>query len=199
VYTSLGFGTSAGLMMGTRPGDVDADVILYLIDTLKMTPTEVRTLLYRNSGLKGISGISNDLRDIERAADTGNARASLALEMYAGAAARHAAAAAIGLEGRLDALVFTAGIGENSSRMRQMIASRLGLLGVTVDPAANAVRGVEAVVSAPAAPVAVLVIPTNEELMIALETRDAVRAARGEPGCGARPLPGQNGGVPTAS
>jgi acetate kinase len=185
VYTSLGFGTMAGLMMGTRAGDVDPDVILYLLDTLKMTPTEVRILLCRNSGLEGISGISNDMRDIERAADTGNARSLLALEMFAQSAARHAAAAAIGLEGRLDALVFTAGIGENSPRTREMIAARLGLLGVAVDREANAVRGVEAVVSAPGSPVPVLVIPTNEELMIALETRDAVV--------------GQAGGAPTAS
>jgi acetate kinase len=187
VYTSLGFGTMAGLMMGTRAGDVDPDVVLYLLDTLKMTTTEVRTLLYRNSGLKGISGISSDVRDIERAADAGNARAALALEMFAQSAARHAAAAAIALEGRFDALVFTAGIGENSPRARAMIAARLGLLGVSVDPEANAVRGVEAVVSGPGAPVTVLVIPTNEELMIALETRDAVARAR------------QAGGSPTAS
>lgn len=199
VYTSLGFGTSAGLVMGTRPGDVDPDVILYLIDTLKMTPTEVRTLLYRNSGLKGVSGISNDLRDIERAADAGNARAALAMDLYAGAAARHAAAAAIGLEGRFDALVFTAGIGENSPRMREAIASRLGLLGVSVDREANAVRGVEAVVSAPAAPVAVLVVPTNEELMIARETRDAVLAARAGRQRRATDPAAQDGGSPTAS
>jgi acetate kinase len=186
VYTSLGFGTMAGLMMGTRAGDVDPDVVLYLLDTLKMTPTEVRTLLYRNSGLKGVSGISSDMRDIERAADAGNARAALALEMFAQSAARHAAAAAIGLEGSLDALVFTAGIGENSPRAREMIAARLALLGVAIDPAANAVRGVETVLSAPGSGVAVLVIPTNEELMIALETRDAVLAA-------------QAGGAPTAS
>ena len=199
VYTSLGFGTVAGLMMGTRCGDVDPDVILYLLDTLQMTPTEVRTLLYRNSGLKGISGISNDMRDIERAVDAGNARATLALEMFAGSAARHAAAAAIGLEGRLDALVFTAGIGENSPRTREMIASRLGLLGVAVDREANTVRGTEAVVSVPGARVPVLVIPTNEELMIALETRDAVCAARGAPGREGPARPGQAGAAPTAS
>jgi acetate kinase len=197
VYTSLGFGTMAGLMMGTRAGDVDPDVVLYLLDTLKMSTAEVRTLLYRNSGLKGISGISNDLRDIERAADTGNARAVLALEMFAGSAARHAAAAAVGLEGRLDALVFTAGIGENSPRMRAMIGSRLGLLGVAVDREANDVRGVEAVVSPPDARVPALVIPTNEELMIALETRDAV--ARVAVTRGASPGRGQSGSAPTAS
>jgi acetate kinase len=188
VYTSLGFGTVAGLMMGTRCGDVDPDVVLYLLDTLKMTPTEVRTLLYRNSGLKGISGISSDMRDIERAADAGNARAVLALEMFVQAAVRHAAAAAVGLDGRFDALVFTAGIGENSPRVREMITTRLGLLGVAVDGEANAVRGVETLVSPKRARVPVLVIPTNEELMIALQTRDAVgRAAQAA------------GGAPTAS
>ena len=197
VYTSLGFGTMAGLMMGTRAGDVDPDVVLYLLDTLKMSTAEVRTLLYRNSGLKGISGISNDLRDIERAADTGNARAALALEMFALSAARHAAAAAIGLEDRLDAIVFTAGIGENSPRMRAMIVARLGLLGVAVDREANAVRGVEAVISPPHARVPVLVIPTDEELMIALETRDAVaRVAVTRDASEGRRQPGS---APTAS
>jgi acetate kinase len=95
--------------------------------------------------------------------------------------------------------VFTAGIGENSPRTREMIASRLGLLGVSVDREANAVRGTEAVVSAPDARVPVLVIPTNEELMIALETRDAVLAARDVPGRNALPRVGQTGGSPTAS
>jgi acetate kinase len=102
--------------------------------------------------------------------------------MYAGAAARHAAAAAVGLEGPLDAVVFTAGIGENSPRMRALIAARLGLLGVEVDREANATRGVEATVSPPGARVPALVIPTNEELMIALETRDAVLARAGQSG-----------------
>jgi acetate kinase len=126
-------------------------------------------------------------------------RAALALDLFAGAAARHAAAAAIGLEGRLDALVFTAGIGENSPRMRGMIASRLGLLGVTVDREANAVHGAEALVSVQGAPVAVLVIPTNEELMIALQTRDAIVAAHRAQAHPAQQLRAQAGGAPTAS
>ena len=117
--------------------------------------------------------------------------------MFALSAARHAAAAAIGLEDRLDAIVFTAGIGENSPRMRAMIVARLGLLGAAVDREANAVRGVEAVISPPRARVPVLVIPTNEELMIALETRDAVaRVAVSRGDCEGRR---QSGSAPTAS
>jgi acetate kinase len=177
VDTSLGFGTVAGLMMGTRSGDVDPDALLYLLDGLKMEVEEVRRILYRESGLKGVSGISNDLRDVERAADGGNARARLALDMFAHHASRYVASLALSLEGRLDALVFTAGMGENSPRMRAAICRRLALLGIRLDEERNGVRGKEAVVSAEGSAAAVLVVPTNEELMIALETEEAVRRA----------------------
>jgi len=176
VDTSLGFGTVAGLMMGTRSGDVDPDILLYMMEGLKMGVEDVRRVLYRESGLKGVSGVSNDLRDVERAADDGNPRARLAFDMFAHHASRYVASTALSLEGRLDAVVFTAGMGENSSRMRTAICRRLALLGIRLDDARNTVRGKEAVISAEDSSVVVLVVPTNEELMIALETEEVVVA-----------------------
>lgn len=175
VDTSLGFGTMCGVPMGTRAGDVDPAVILYMMDTLGMSTRDVYQVLYFESGLKGLSGVSNDMRDVAAAAEAGNARARLALTVFAHAARKHIAGLATNLGGRLDALVFTAGIGEHSKECRRLICSGLEVLGVQLDAERNVVDGGEAIVSSPDSRVSVLVIPTNEELMIALETEQIVK------------------------
>ena len=175
VDTSLGFGTMCGVPMGTRAGDVDPAAILYMIDTLGMTTKEVSQLLYFESGLKGLSGISNDMRDIVETAEAGNVRAGLALAVFAHASRKHIAALATSLHGRLDALVFTAGIGEHSPACRRLICSGLEVLGICLDGERNKIDGEEAIISSPASRVPVLIVPTNEELMIALETEQIVK------------------------
>ncbi len=174
VDTTLGFGTMCGVPMGTRAGDVDPAIILHLIDQLGMSSAEVHDLLYRRSGLKGLGGQTPDMRDVEAAAAAGDPRARLALDVFCHAARKYVAALATSLEGRLDAVVFTAGIGENSPATRAGVCRGLEFMGVHLDPSRNEVRGREAVVSAGSSPVAVLVVPTNEELMIALETQRVV-------------------------
>jgi acetate kinase len=171
VDTSVGFGTMCGVPMGTRAGDVDPAVILYLLEQEGLSSREVYRLLYHESGLKGLSGVSSDVREIAAAARDGNRRAGLALRVFAHAARRWIAALAVSLEDRLDALVFTAGIGVNAPELRVMICSGLGLLGVRLDPERNRAIGREAEISAPESKVRVLVIPTDEEWMIAEETR----------------------------
>jgi acetate kinase len=171
VDTSVGFGTMCGVPMGTRAGDVDPAVILYLLEQEGLSYREVYRLLYHESGLKGLSGVSSDVREIEDAARRGNRRAELALRVFAHAARRWIAALAVSLEDRLDALVFTAGIGVNAPQLRWMICSGLGLIGVYLDRERNTAVGREAEISAAESKVRVLVIPTDEEWMIAEETR----------------------------
>jgi acetate kinase len=164
VESTMGFTALDGLPMGTRPGQLDPGVVLYLIAEKQMTAAEVQTLLYAECGLKGLSGISNDVRELEASADP---RARFALDYFAyrvGACAGQLAAAL----GGLDAFVFTAGIGENSPSMRARIAEKLAWLGVVLDPSANAER--KARISRPESRAALLVIPTDEELMIAQHT-----------------------------
>ena len=175
VDTTLGFGTVCGVPMGTRSGDVDPAVILHLIDDLKMTAKEVHDLLYKKSGLKGISGRSSDMRDVIELAAKGDTRATLALDVFAHGARKYVAALATNLGGRLDALVFTAGIGENAWEVRERVCRGLEFMGVRLDPERNRVRGKEAVLSTDDSPVKVLCVPTNEELMIALETEQVMR------------------------
>jgi acetate kinase len=161
--------------MGTRAGDIDPAVILFLIDALGMSTKEVYQLLYFESGLKGLSGLSSDMRDVVRAAEAGNARARLALNVFAHGCRKHIAALATSLGGRFDALIFTAGIGEFSRESRRLICRGLEILGIELDEERNDTEGVEAVISAQASRVPVLVVPTNEELMIALETEEIVK------------------------
>ncbi|MEW5817228.1 MAG: acetate kinase [Spirochaetota bacterium] len=175
VDTSLGFGTMCGVPMGTRAGDVDPDVILYLIETLGMSIEKVRTLIYQQSGLKGLSGLTNDLRDIVKAAGAGNRRAALALDVFAHRARRYIAALATNLTDGIDALIFTAGIGENSPEVREKVCHGLEIIGVRIDLSKNRIQGEEAIISTADSQVTILVIPTNEELMIALETEDAIK------------------------
>lgn len=175
--TTLGFGTVCGVPMGTRSGDVDPAALMHLIDELGMTSRQVCDLIYKGSGLKGISGLTNDMRDIEQAAAGGHERAELALEIFAHAARKYIAALATSLEDRVDAVIFTAGIGENGVEIRERICKGLGFMGVRLDPVRNKVRGKEAIVSADNSPVKVMVVPTNEELMIALDTEAIVKHA----------------------
>jgi acetate kinase len=183
IGNSLGMSPQSGLPHNNRVGDLDPFALPYLMRTLGLSLDEVERQMCRESGLKGISGVSNDIRDIQTAAREGNARARLALDVFVHEARRWIGAYWIELNG-LDALVFTAGIGENQVGLRAAICANLGNLGVVLDPAANdRVRATEEVISAPDSPVRVMVIPTNEELVVAREVR---RLLAGEPGSGNR-------------
>ncbi len=168
---STGFQGVAGLMMGTRSGDVDPVVIPYLMEKEGLSIEEMNEILYKKSGLLGISGVSADLRDIEAAAGEGNADAALAIEMFAHQIKRFVGAYIAVLNGA-HAIAFTAGIGENSHTVRRLALSDMDRLGIHMDEEKNRAcpGGVCAEISADGSPVKVLVIPTNEELMIANET-----------------------------
>jgi acetate kinase len=170
VDTSLGFGTMCGVPMGTRAGDVDPAIILHLQEELGMSAKEVHDLIYKFSGFKGVSGLTNDMRDVEEAAAAGNERAQLALDIFSHGARKYVAALATSLGGHMDAIIFTAGVGENGPEAREQICEGLGVLGIKIDKEKNRVRGKEAIVSTDDSPVKILVVPTNEELMIALDT-----------------------------
>ena len=137
VDTSLGYGTVCGAPMGTRSGDVDPEVILQLISRDGFTTDEVKELIYKKSGLLGISGVSSDTRDILRTAEEGNERSQLALKIYSKAIRRYIAALSTSLRGRMDALIFTAGVGENSYPIRSMICSGLEVFGIKLDEEKN--------------------------------------------------------------
>ncbi|MBW2731223.1 MAG: acetate kinase [Deltaproteobacteria bacterium] len=169
VDTSMGLTPLEGLMMGTRCGDIDPALIAFLERTQKMSVGDIDKLLNKKSGLLGISGVSNDMRTCEEAAAKGNERAQIALEMYAYRVKKYVGAYTAVL-GRVDALVFTAGAGENGAELRAQVLENMEPLGYKIDPERNAVRGKEADVSTADSPIRVLVIPTNEELMIARDT-----------------------------
>src|SRR5215467_10133589 len=164
IESTMGFTALDGLPMGTRPGQIDPSVVLYLIEEKHMTAAAVQDLLYRESGLKGISGISNDMRELQSSNDP---RAMLAVDYFVYRVGLHAGMLAAALGG-LDAFVFTAGIGENSTVIRARIAEKLGWLGAELDPTSNAAARAE--ISTPASRVALCVVPTDEELMIARHT-----------------------------
>ena len=164
VDNSFGFTALDGLCMGTRPGAVDPGVILYLFQTLGLGAKDVETILYKKSGLLGISGISNDMRDLEASSDSG---ARLAVDYFVYRAAKEIGALAAVLGG-LDGLVFTAGIGENSTEIRRRICQSSAWLGIALDPEANLGKGPR--ISQAGSRVSAWVIPTNEELMIARHT-----------------------------
>lgn len=172
VDTTIGFATFSGVMMGTRSGDIDPGLIFHMHRQLGLSPDEIENIVYKESGLLGVSGVSNDMRVIEEEAAAGNERCQLALDKFAFMAKKYCGAFAAAMGG-LDCLVFTAGIGENSPLMRQMICDDLQFLGVELDAELNekAIRGKsEDVISC--GKTAVLVIPTNEEKMIALDTKE---------------------------
>jgi acetate kinase len=171
VDTTIGFATFSGVMMGTRSGDIDPGLIFHMNRELDMPMDEIERIVYKESGVLGVSGVSNDMREVEEAAADGNERCQLALDKFAFMAKKYCGAFAAAMGG-LDALVFTAGIGENSPIMRQMICDDMQFLGVDLDADKNekAIRGKsEDVISS--GKTAVLVIPTNEEKMIALDTK----------------------------
>jgi acetate kinase len=171
IDTSLGFGTMCGIPMGTRAGDVDPAVIMHMLDTLGMSTEDVHNEIYKTGGLKGISGVSSDMRDIDEAAEKGDKRAQLALDIFAHAARKHIGAYATEINGPLHAVIFTAGIGENAIGMREKICEGLEILGLKIDSDKNNIRGKEQVISTADSKVTAMVIPTNEELMIALDTK----------------------------
>lgn len=165
IDTTMGFGPVSGLVMGTRSGDIDASVIFHLVEQLGYTPAEVSNLLNKQSGMAGLTGYS-DMRDVTAAAAEGNKDAALALDLYCYRIKKYIGAYAAALNG-LDAIVFTAGVGENASIVREKVGSNLGFLGITIDPGKNNLRekGIREI-QLPTGQVKVLVIPTNEELEI---------------------------------
>jgi acetate kinase len=173
IATSLGYGTLGGVMMGTRPGDFDPAVLIELLEKRSMSLGDLKSILYNNSGLLGISGVSSDIRDVEESEMNGNARAKLSLEMFAASVRKYIGAYAVSM-GKLDAVVFTAGIGEKAYRVREMICCGLEAIGAELDQEKNLVKGGSAVISSDKSKVYLLVVPTNEELMIAMETMTAI-------------------------
>ena len=169
----MGFTPLAGVPMGTRSGDLDAGILEYLMNKYGYDMKKMMNVLNKESGVLGISGVSSDFRDIETAAEQGNQRAALALEAFQYSVKKLVGAYAAAMGG-VDAIVFTAGVGENDGNTRMAIASGLEFMGVKMDAQANNVRGKEAVISAADSKVKVLVIPTNEELMIARDTAEIV-------------------------
>lgn len=174
IDTSMGFTPLEGLPMGTRSGDIDPAIIPFIMNKEGIDLDQVNDLLNKQSGVLGISGVSSDFRDLEIAAEEGNERAALALDVFCTSAKKYIAAYAAQMS-KIDVLVFTAGIGENSSLVREKICQGLEFLNIEVDEELNQVRGEEATISKESKGVKVLVIPTNEELMIARDTLDLVK------------------------
>ncbi|MED1748231.1 MULTISPECIES: acetate kinase [Bacillus] len=173
IDTSMGFTPLAGVAMGTRSGNIDPALIPFIMEKTGHTAEEVLSTLNKKSGLLGVSGLSSDLRDIEEATEEGNDRAEVALDIFASRIHKYIGSYAARMNG-VDAIIFTAGIGENSSEVRARVLRGLEFMGVYWDPSLNNMRGEEAFISYPHSPVKVIVIPTNEEVMIA---RDVMRLA----------------------
>lgn len=174
VDTSMGLTPLEGLVMGTRSGDLDPAILPFIMNKEKLSADGMSDVLNKKSGVLGISGVSSDFRDIEAEAGKGNRRAQLALDIFCNRVRKYIAAYAAQLGGA-DALVFTAGIGENSIELREKICDGLQFLGVEMDTEKNKVRGKAADVSKASSKVKILVIPTNEELMIAKDTMALVK------------------------
>ncbi|MDE6410463.1 MAG: acetate kinase [Muribaculaceae bacterium] len=169
VDTSMGLTPTEGLMMGTRVGDVDPGALVYLMERLNLDAQGLLKLINKESGVAGVSGISNDMRDIEKAIEEGDERAKLALDMYEYRLLKYIGAYTAVLGG-VDIIVFTGGVGENQPQTRERICKQLAYLGVTFNEEANKTRGEEIVISGEDSKVKVVVIPTDEELMIAQDT-----------------------------
>ena len=174
VDTSMGLTPLEGLVMGTRSGDIDPAIIEYLAHAMDKSLEEVMKILNKESGVYGLSGVSSDFRDLEKAADEGNKKAQLAQDVFGYRVAKYIGAYTAAMNG-VDAIAFTAGLGENNGIMREYVCSFLGYLGVEIDKEKNSVRGEETIVSTPNSKVKVLVVPTNEELAIARETMELVK------------------------
>lgn len=173
VDTTMGFTPLAGIMMGSRSGDIDPSIIPFIMKKLNKSADEIITMLNKNSGLLGVSGVSSDSRDVEAGANEGNERCALAERMYAQKIANFIAMYNNLLDGA-DAIVFTAGVGENSITMRKMIIERIHSLGVATNDELNNVRGEFKKISTDESRIALYVVPTNEELMIATDTYNII-------------------------
>lgn len=169
IDTSMGFTPLAGVTMGTRSGNIDPALIPYIMEKADLSAEEVMNVLNKKSGMLALSGFSSDLRDIEIEADKGNDRAQLSLEVFTSRIHKYIGSYAARMQG-LDAIIFTAGIGENSDFIRAQVLKGLEFMGVYWDPTLNKIRGKEAFLNYPHSPVKVMVIPTNEEVMIARDT-----------------------------
>lgn len=170
VDTSMGMTPMEGLVMGTRCGDMDPTIVEYLAHCLNKSLEEVMVILNKKSGVYGLSGgVSSDFRDLDKASNEGNEKAKLAVEVFSYRTAKYIGSYIAAMDG-VDAIVFTAGLGENNMVVREQIVSRFGYMGITLDKEANQVRGEEKIISTPDSKVTVAVIPTNEELAIAHET-----------------------------
>ncbi|HOQ08777.1 MAG TPA: acetate kinase [Syntrophomonadaceae bacterium] len=175
VDTSMGFTPLEGLVMGTRSGDIDPAIVFFLMEKLNMNAQEANNYFNKKSGMLGLSGVSNDLRDILEAASSGNERAQVALEVYYNRVKGYIGNYIAKLNG-CDCLVFTAGVGENGYDVREKICENLDYLGIKLDPEKNKVRGKEVDVAAEDSKVRIFVIPTNEELVIARDTYNLAKA-----------------------
>ncbi|MDD3079380.1 MAG: acetate kinase [Paludibacter sp.] len=178
VDTSMGFTPIEGLMMGTRSGDVDLGVVTYLMEKEMIGSSSVSTLFNKHSGVLGVSGISSDMRDIEKAIEEGNERAKLALEMYEYRITKYVGSYIAALNG-VDVIVFTGGVGENQAITREKVCENLTFMGVKIDKELNAKsRGKEVLLTLPDSTVKVVVIPTDEEFMIASDTLEIVNGKK---------------------
>lgn len=173
VDTTMGFTPLAGVLMGTRCGDIDPAIVLNVMDNHNLSTKDMDKLMSKQSGVLGISGVSSDFRDLGKAAEEGNERAQLALDMFHYQVRKEIGAFAAAMGG-VDVITFTAGVGENGIEDRAAIASGLEYLGAKLDPQRNDVRGKDALISTDDSTVKMYVIPTNEEIMIARDTKDIV-------------------------
>ena len=173
IDTSMGFTPLEGLVMGTRSGDIDPAIVTFIREKENLPQGVANEILNKKSGVLGISGVSSDFRDIEEAVAEGNERAALALKVFAHKVRFYIGAYIAEMNG-VDAIIFTAGVGENDVTMREVICHNLGNLGIKLDPVKNKVRGKETIISTDDSRVKILLIPTNEELMIARDTYNIV-------------------------
>ena len=177
IDTSMGFTPLEGLVMGTRSGDIDPAIVTYMRQVENLDQGVANEILNKKSGVLGISGVSSDFRDLETAAEEGNERAQLALKVFAHKVRFYIVAYIAEMNG-CDAIIFTAGVGENDIGMRDIICNDLGNLGIKLDVVKNRVKGRECIISRDDSRVKLILIPTNEELMIARDTRDIVEGRR---------------------
>lgn len=173
VDTSMGFTPLAGLVMGTRCGDIDPSIVGFLANELNLSFADVDNLMNKKSGVLGLSGVSSDFRDIEEAAEKGNKKAQLALDVYVYNVKKYIGAYAAAMNG-VDAIVFTAGLGENDKVTRAKIIEGVSFLGINIDPQLNDIRGQLRIISTTESKVTAILAPTNEELMIAKETEELI-------------------------
>ena len=171
----MGFTPLAGLVIGTRSGDIDPAILEYYANKEGLTLSEVTTVLNKKSGMEGLTGGKSDFRDLEEGYEAGDQACVDAIEVFCYNVARFVGAYAASLNG-VDVIAFTAGIGENSGFVRGKICEYLGYLGITIDAEQNSKRGEDIIISTPDSKVTVCVIPTNEELMIARDTKALVEA-----------------------